>query len=307
MNYLKFFGLKEDPFKITPDPKYFFPSKSHRDADKLLKFVVDNSEGFAVITGEPGTGKTTVLRRFLNDYKDKIESAVILTPNLKPEEFYKVIADEFGLVLKDFSKSSFLEKFKNFLIEKNREGKKVVIIVDEAQNMPIETIEELRTLSNLETESEKLVQIVLSGQPELDEKLRLPQLRQLLQRIANKIKLSPLEFSDAKKYIIHRLNLAGGADIINFSDKAIKIIYKNSKGIPRLINIISSRALMAAYLENSFDIRPHHVDIAIDTIDPEILERKDFSRKIKIGIILFLLILNLAIFSYFLFLTIYLK
>ncbi|RUM49077.1 MAG: AAA family ATPase [Hydrogenothermus sp.] len=302
MNYLEFFGLKEDPFKITPDPKYFFPSKSHRDADRLLKFVISSGEGFCVLLGEPGTGKTTVIRRFLEENGENLIYALILTPNLSPDEFLNVVLEELGIEKEFKSKNEALKAFKSFLEEKLKEGNKVLIIVDEAQNLPIETLEELRTLSNLETNSEKLVQIILVGQPELDEKLKLPSLRQLLQRITNKMSLKPLDFEDTKKYINHRLTLAKGNNI-TFTDKSIKKIFKISKGNPRLINIISSRALMSAFMENSFKIKPHNIDVAVSTIDPEILNLKNYKYiffKVIIGI---LIIINIILLSYIIYKT----
>ncbi|WP_029521923.1 AAA family ATPase [Persephonella sp. KM09-Lau-8] len=270
MTYLEFFGLKEDPFKITPDHKYFYPSRAHRIADDLLKYVVKHGEGFCVITGEPGTGKTTVIRKFISSLKDNIIYALILTPNLQPDEFLKVVFEDLGIPIEADSKHELLKKFRDFLEEKVREGKKVMIIVDEAQNLPVETLEELRLLSNLETENEKLVQIILLGQPELDKKLKLPELRQLNQRITNKIKLFPLSEDETFRYIYHRLAIAGKGNI-RFDDKAIKKIHKYSKGIPRLINILASRSLMSAYMLGSFIVKPENVDAAKETLNPDMV------------------------------------
>ncbi|WP_457624373.1 ExeA family protein [Persephonella sp.] len=270
MTYLEFFGLKEDPFKITPDYKYFYPSKTHRIADNLLKYVVKHGEGFCVIVGEPGTGKTTVIRKFISSLSDNIIYALILTPKLEPEEFLKVVLDDLGVHIEADSKHDLLKKFREFLEKKVSEGKKVLIIVDEAQNLPVETLEELRLLSNLETTNEKLVQIILLGQPELDEKLNMPQLRQLNQRITNKIRLLPLTEEETFRYIYHRLAVAGKGNI-RFTDKAIKRIYRYSKGIPRLINVLASRSLMSAFMTGSFVIKPENVDAAKETFNPDVI------------------------------------
>ncbi|MCX7738041.1 MAG: AAA family ATPase [Hydrogenothermaceae bacterium] len=265
MNYLKYFGLKEDPFKITPDYNYFFPSLTHGVAETLLHYVVENSEGFGVIIGEPGTGKTTILKRFLSKLPENYIYALILSPRLAPEEFLKVLLDEFGVSYdKNISKNEILKIIKRFLEKKVLEGKKVLIIVDEAQNLPIETLEELRLLSNLETEKEKLIQIILFGQPELEEKLNDERLRQLNQRILNKVSLSPLSEKEIKGYIYHRLRVAGNGDIEIYPE-AIRRIYQYTHGYPRLVNIITSRALMVAFMQNSKAITPLHVDSAHGT------------------------------------------
>lgn len=260
MNYLDYFGLKEDPFKITPDYNYFFPSLTHRVTENLLHYVVNNGEGFCVIIGEPGTGKTTILRKFLSKLPKNYIYALILTPTLNPDEFLKTLLDEFGIQYdNDISKNEIFKIFKKFLEEKILNGKKVLIIVDEAQNLPIETLEELRLLSNLETEKEKLVQIMLFGQPELEEKLNNEQLRQLNQRIPNKVFLAPLSKKELKSYIKHRLRVAGN-DSIEFLPEAIEKIFEYTHGYPRLVNIIASRSLMAAFMEDSKVITPEHID-----------------------------------------------
>ncbi len=307
MNFLEFYGLKEDPFKITPDYKYFYPSKTHQLAENLLKYVVDHGEGFCLITGEPGLGKTTIIRKFISTLSDNIIYAFILTPTLSPEEFLNVVLDDLGLKIETSSKHELIKKFRDFLIEKVNEGKKVLIIVDEAQNLPKETLEELRLLSNLETENEKLVQIILLGQPELERKLKSPELRQLDQRITNRIKLEPLTREETEKYIYHRLAVAGTRNV-SFTDKAINKIYKYSKGIPRIINILSSRALMSAFMQGSFVVKPENVEAAKETINTNfVIQKEKFSikkyfRKDKIIIALLFLanVIGVAFIVYYL-------
>lgn len=259
MNYLQFFNLKEDPFKITPDYTYFFESLTHRAAKNLLRYVVESGEGFGVIIGEPGTGKTTVIKKFISEIPKNYKVAFILEPLLSPDEFLKVLLDEFKIDYdKNISKNEALKKIKKFLEESLLKGEKVLIVIDEAQLMPFDTLEELRLLSNLETQKEKLVQIILVGQPELEVKLQDYRLRQLNDRITNKIFLDELSEDETLKYINHRLKLANGENI-KFEESAIEEIYRISKGIPRVINLLASRALMAAFIENTFFITKKHI------------------------------------------------
>jgi general secretion pathway protein A len=269
MNYLEFFGLKKDPFKITPDPDYFFESLTHIKAKNLLEYTIYSKEGFCVIIGEPGTGKTTVLKKFLSELYENFIAATIYNPMLSPEEFLKTLLDEFKISYnKDISKNEILKKLSQFLEEKLRRGKRAIIVIDEAQLIPFETLEELRLLSNIETGKEKLVQIILVGQPELEEKLQDPKLRQLSDRITNKMFLDRLTEDEVEKYINPRLKISY-LDRIKSIKEAINEIYKHSGGIPRLINLLASRALMAAYMQNSYTVEPNHILSALDALKKE--------------------------------------
>ncbi len=263
MDILKFFGLKEDPFKLTPDPGYFFSSECHKEALQSLDYVIEQREGFCLITGEPGTGKTTLIKIFMEKWKDKAEMALILTPRLSPEEFIISVLDDFGVTYEDKSKPEILKVFRNFLLERSHQKIPVIIIVDEAQSLPEETIEELRLLSNLETEKEKLLQILLIGQPELDERLNQGSLRQLKQRITVSMTLNPLDSGEMLEYINYRL-IKAGKGFLKLDKGLKKPIFAYSQGIPRKINLVSSRAIMSAFLEESSIITSKHVKHAIE-------------------------------------------
>lgn len=262
MNILEFFGLKEDPFRLTPDPAYFFPSAGHNEALLSLNYLVEQREGFCLVSGEPGTGKTTLISVFMENWKEKAEIAMILTPRLSPEEFLMAVLDDFNVKSEKSNKNDILKAFRDFLVERSQEGRPVIIIVDEAQNLPDETLEELRLLSNLETDKSKLLQIILMGQPEIEEKLRSSGLRQLNQRITVRIRLSPLSTEEALDYINYRL-IKAGKGFLRLDERLKKPIHRFSAGVPRIINILSSRAIMIAYLEGSNVVSRKHVMYAM--------------------------------------------
>jgi len=263
MDYLEFFGLKEDPFKITPDLTYFYPSKEHNEILTALNYAITQKEGFFLATGEPGTGKTTILKVFIDEWKDKAEIALVLTPRLSPEEFLHAVLEDLKIPIKDRNKNEMIKAFRDFLLSSVSNGRAVIIVVDEAQNLSDETLEELRLLSNLETEREKLLQIVLIGQTELKERLASDNMKQLSQRVMVKTALRSLTHDEAFDYINYR-SMKAGKGLPVFEEDAKNLIFKYSKGIPRLINAVSSRALMAAYVDGSTDIRKHHVQYAVD-------------------------------------------
>lgn len=258
MNYLEFFHLQEDPFGLTPDLNYFYPSKMHNEILSSLDYAVEQKEGFSLIIGDPGTGKTTVLKIFMDRWKDRAEIALIMTPRLSPEELLQAILDDLNIHIESANKNEMIKSFRDFLINRSLAGKRVIIIVDEAQNLSDGCLEELRLLSNLETDKEKLLQIILVGQPELLKRLHSEALRQLDQRITVRATMRPLNLAETSDYITFRLIKAGRGSAV-FEEKAKKLIYKISGGIPRLINLTTSRALMVAYLQTSHRIEKKHV------------------------------------------------
>jgi general secretion pathway protein A len=262
MDYLDFFNLSEDPFGLTPDSHYFYPSKMHNDVLASLDYAVEQKEGFSLIIGEPGTGKTTILKIFIDRWKERAEIALIMTPRLSPEELLQAILDDLNIHLETTNKNEMLKVFRDFLIDHSLAGKRVIIIVDEAQNLSDGCLEELRLLSNLETEKEKLLQIILVGQPELQRRLHSEELRQLDQRISIRATLRPLTAAETSDYISFRLIKAGKGSAI-LDDKTKKLIHKLSAGVPRLINLTASRAMMIAYIGASHHITKRHV---LDTV-----------------------------------------
>jgi len=276
MDFLKFFGLNEDPFKLTPDPAYFYPSASHNEGLLLMDYSIDQREGFLLVIGDPGTGKTTLLKVFLENWKDRAETAIVLTPRLSPEEFLISVAEDFNINLDNKNKNEIIRALRDFMTQKSSEGKKVIIIVDEAQNLPDETLEELRLLSNLETDKAKLLQIMLIGQPELEAKLQREGLRQLNQRIITRVHLGHFSQEETLDYIKYRA-IKAGKENLQIHRKAARLAYKLSNGVPRLINMLVSRALMAAYIEESNGILPRHIDHAVKSLNHSELNKRSNS------------------------------
>ncbi|RJQ17517.1 MAG: general secretion pathway protein [Nitrospiraceae bacterium] len=266
MDFLNFFGLREDPFKLTPDPAYFYPSTTHNEGLLLLDYSIEQKEGFTTVIGDPGSGKTTLLNVFLEKWKTRAEIAIILTPRLSPEEFLVSVLEDLKIGLKRKNKNEIIKAFRDFMIERSSEGKRVIIIVDEAQNLPDDTLEELRLLSNLETDKDKLLQIILLGQPELEAKLTSVRLRQLNQRITTRIHLRHFNPAETLDYINYR-TIKAGKQNLQIDRKAAGMANRLSKGVPRLINMLISRALMAAYLEESNVLLSRHINHAAKSLD----------------------------------------
>ncbi len=245
--YNQHFGLMESPFGLTPDTKYFYLSSKHKEALAHLFFGLQEQKGFVIITGEVGTGKTTLCRSFLTQLDSSVRVAYIFNPCLSDIELLQNINAEFGLPSRSESKTELIDDFNRFLLEARQKKKKVVLVIDEAQDLETGTLEQLRLLSNLETEAEKLLNIALVGQPELLDTLRDHGLRQLEQRISVRWNLSPLDYNETQNYIQHRLKIARSWGKVQFTNGAFRKIYKASKGVPRMINILSDGALMVAY------------------------------------------------------------
>ncbi len=252
--YNTFFGFKEKPFKLVPNPAYFYLSKSHEEALAHLNYAISQGDGFVEITGEVGTGKTTLCRAFLENLNRTVEAAYIFNPKLGPKQLLKTINEEFGIKTEGENTKDLIDALNLFLIQKKAAGKKVILLIDEAQNLNRNVLEQLRLLSNLETNRDKLLQIILVGQPELSEILNSHSLRQLGQRITLSYRLSPLTFNECKEYIQYRINIAARKTAIKFDRSAYRQIYKYSKGIPRLINIVCDRSLLTAFVLNQFNI-----------------------------------------------------
>jgi len=252
--YNKFFGFKEKPFKLVPNPAYFYLSKSHEEALAHLNYAMSQGDGFVEITGEVGTGKTTLCRAFLESLNGTVEAAYIFNPKLSPKQLLRTINEEFGIKSGGDNTKDLIDTLNIFLMQKKASGKKVILLIDEAQNLNRNVLEQLRLLSNLETNRDKLLQIILVGQPELSQILNSHELRQLGQRITLSYQLGPLTFNESKEYIQYRIGIAANKTAIKFDRSAYRQIYKYSKGIPRLINIVCDRALLTAFVLNQFKI-----------------------------------------------------
>jgi general secretion pathway protein A len=249
--YKEYFGLKESPFSIAPDPHYFYLSEGHREALAHLVYGLNSDGGFILLTGEVGTGKTTVCRCLLEQLPDNTEIAFILNPKLTVEELLATICDEFGLHCPEGNQSNqvFVSAIYEYLLHTPEKGQRAILVIEEAQNLSTEVLEQIRLLTNLETSRRKLLQIILLGQPELREVLAHPQLRQLSQRVTARYHLGPLSKKETFAYVNHRLSVAGPPRVQLFSKGTLKLLFRLTGGIPRLINVICDRALLGAYVQ----------------------------------------------------------
>ena len=260
--YCQYYGLKERPFNVTSDPAFFFSSKKHQEAISHLLYGVSQRKGIIVLTGEIGTGKTTICRFFLNQVSKNVKTAFILNPAFSEIQLLESIVRDFGITSKNKTKLGMVWDLNSFLLRESVAGNNLVLIIDEAQNLKPGLLEQVRLLSNLETEKDKLLQVILVGQPELNNRLNLYDLRQLRQRIMVRYHIGPLENEEIKLYINHRLEIARAEknleNNIKFSDEAIDMIARFSAGTPRLINMICDRALLAGFVSET-----NHLDFGI--------------------------------------------
>jgi general secretion pathway protein A len=248
--YESFYGLREKPFNLSPDPDYLYMSPGHENVYTHMEYAVQESKGFVVVSGEVGAGKTTLINYLLRKIPQAIQVGVINNTLVQPQELLRMICQEFELDITDAEKTVLLNRFYNYLLEKYSKHERVILIIDEAQNLPEKSLEEIRMLSNLESEKEHLIQMLLVGQPQLRDKLRKKSMEQLFQRVTVACHLNALDMDQVYKYIHHRLTIAGAQNLDIFDPEAINAIFKHSLGIPRLINILCDSALVYGYADD---------------------------------------------------------
>ena len=290
--YEQYYGFADKPFSLTPDPKYLFRSESHANAFELLQYAIERREGFVVITGDIGTGKTTLCRALLEKIDRKTFTALLLNPFLSEEDLLRAILQDLGVVsrgepwqgVRQPSKQELVNTLHDFLLSLVPLGARAVLIVDEAQNLPLPILEQIRILSNFETDKEKLLQIFLVGQLNLVPLLRSPELRQLDQRVSIRYQLKPLTEEEVGAYISHRLAIASAARSVVFSPTALKVVHDYSGGIPRVINMLCDRALLGGYMAQTTRIDEDLVATAAEGLDlkpPVRSQRSLFSRLLR--------------------------
>lgn len=291
--YLKHFGLKEFPFSIAPDPRYLYMSEQHREALAHLIYGMKNDCGFVLLTGEVGTGKTTICRCMLEQLPENVDVAFVLNPKLSAIELLETICDELKIPYPKGNRSIkiFIDAINTYLLDAYSRGRNTILIIEEAQNLSDEVLEQLRLLTNLETNEKKLLQIILLGQPELRERLSKPELRQLSQRITARYHIRPLSKKEVSSYIKYRLSVAGTETQI-FPPNTTGIIYSLSKGIPRLINIICDRALLGAYTYDKYTVNKKIIKKAAKEVLPNGSVKRQFSNAFKYSVSFLLLILS---------------
>lgn len=269
--YEQFYGLTEKPFSLTPNPRFVFQSDQYRTAEEALIYGIGQKEGFMLVTGAPGTGKTTLCRDLLEKLDpEKFRVALLFNPFLNGVEMLQALLSEFGLGdAKTTSRKELLDRLNTYLLQQLANGRTSIAIFDEAQHLSTEFLEQIRVLSNLETDTEKLIQIILVGQPELLTLIRTPQMAQLDQRVSVRCTLTHLSREEAGRYIYHRLNVAGARGRIRFQEKAVGVLHAATKGVPRLINLTADRSLLAGYTAQAKSIAEPHVRQALASLSGE--------------------------------------
>jgi type II secretory pathway predicted ATPase ExeA len=274
--YEDYYGFAEKPFSLTPDPKFLYRSQPHANAFDLLQYAIRRREGFVVVTGDIGTGKTTLCRALLEQIDRTTFTALVLNPFMSEEDLLKRILQDFGVISRDemkagrlagVTKQELIDALYDFLLGLIPLKASAVLIIDEAQNLPLQVLEQIRILSNLETDKEKLLQIILVGQLNLQTLLRSPELRQLDQRVSIRYELKPLDAETVAAYVAHRLTIAGGSASVAFTAKALALVHRISGGIPRLINLLCDRALLAGFSLKANRITPHMVQHAATNLE----------------------------------------
>lgn len=261
--YKDFYGLRANPFNVNPDPRYLFLTRHTEEALACLTYGIQSRKGFVLLTGEVGTGKTTLINKLLEWLRlQQVSTAFIFNPRMDVPQFLDFMMADFGIPCDSKAKSQVLLRFYNWLLDRYRGGETAVLIVDEAQNLSDEVLEEIRMLTNLETSTEKLLQIVLVGQPELDERLKQPQLRQLRQRLTLRAKTHPLTLDETRAYVLQRLRIAGSNGQMIFTPESLDSVYRYATGIPRLINLICEHCLISAFVDQQKLIEP----IVVETV-----------------------------------------
>ena len=265
--YNDFYGFLESPFNLTPDPRFLFFSDKHREAFHHVLFGIRERKGFIQLTGEVGAGKTTVCRALLAELGEGYRTALILNPMVSGTQLLRSILTELGLEPPRTDRTAYLEVLNTFLLEQAEAGRDVVLLVDEAQDLTPELLEQVRLLSNLETDRRKLIQIVLIGQPELRDKLNARSLRQLRQRITVRYHLKPLDLDETERYISHRLLVAGADGRPKFSRGAVRAVHRYARGVPRLINAVCDKALLYGYVNATYELKSRAIRQAIRELE----------------------------------------
>jgi len=279
--YKAFYRLRANPFNVNPDPRFLYPTRHIHEALSSLADGVQKRKGFILLTGEVGTGKTTLLNRLMDWLRtNRISTAFMFNPRLDVPQFFEFVLSDFGLPTETRDKGQMLQRLNHWLLDRYRDGETAVLVIDEAQNLSPELLEEIRLLTNLETSTEKLLQIILCGQPELEARLRDPNLRQLRQRITLRCRTHPLTLTDTHAYIAQRLRIAGANGELIFSPEAVNKIFEYSQGVPRVVNLLCEHALISGFVDRQQPIAPETIstvarEFELDDVSPPSPTRPD--------------------------------